>query len=233
MDGRLLVLALMWLAYFFVHSLLASLAVKRWVARRRPEWMPAYRLFFNTVALVGVVPPVLLAFSLGGEPVIRWSGPWRWVADGLALAALAGFVWSLRWYDGSEFIGLRQLRAKERRVEDQERFCISPLHRHVRHPWYFLGLVLVWTRDLTPALLVSAVMVTLYFVIGSRLEERKLRVYHGRAYEEYCRRVPGLVPLPWKRLSAEEARRLEAAAGRPSPEPEKGPPPADGDHQRG
>ena len=211
-DPRLMWLVLMWLAYFFLHSLLASLRVKHWVACRWPQRMPAYRLFFNLVAVVALVPPLWLTFSIGGEPVLRWSGGWRWLADGLALAALLGFLWSLRWYDGLEFLGLRQLREGERRVEDQERFRVSPLHRHVRHPWYFLGLVLLWTRDMTPAMLVSVVMASLYFVIGSRLEERKLKVYHGRAYERYCEKVPGLVPLPWKRLSAEEAAKLEEEA---------------------
>jgi len=144
--------------------------------------------------------------------VIQWTGPWRWLAHGLALAALVGFVWSLRYYDGAEFLGLRQWRERATRVEDQERLRISPLHRHVRHPWYFLGLVLLWTRDMTPAMLLSVVMMTLYFIVGSRLEERKLRIYHGRAYEDYCRRVPGLLPLPWRRLSRQEAEALERHA---------------------
>jgi hypothetical protein len=41
-----------WLAYFIVHSLLASLAVKKWIAARWPDFMPAYRLAFNMIALV-------------------------------------------------------------------------------------------------------------------------------------------------------------------------------------
>ena len=208
-DPRLLWLVVAWLAYFAVHSLLASLAVKRWVARRWPHRMPWYRLFFNAVATVGVLVPLGLTFAIGGEPVIRWTGAWWWLANGLALAALLGFFWSLRYYDGSEFLGLRQLKARERRVEDQERFRISPLHRHVRHPWYFLGLVLLWTRDMTPALLVSVILMTLYFIIGSRLEERKLRSYHGEAYDRYRKQVPGLVPLPGKRLTRQEAEALE------------------------
>ena len=113
-------------------------------------------------------------------------------------------------YDGSEFLGLRQLRGGLTAVEDQERFNLSPLHRYVRHPWYSLGLVLVWTRDMDPAFLTTAVMITLYFVLGSRLEERKLLVYHGELYRSYRRRVPSLVPLPWRYLTREQARTLAA-----------------------
>ena len=61
-------------------------------------------------------------------------------------------------------------------------------------------------------LLVSAVVVTLYFVVGSRLEENKLVAMHGDTYREYRRRVPGLVPLPWKWLSVAEAAALVQGA---------------------
>ena len=210
-DPRLIWLVVAWLGYFALHSALASLTVKRWVASRWPRLMPAYRLFFNAVAMVGVLVPLFMTIAIGGEPVIQWTGIWWWIANGLALAALLGFLWSLRYYDGSEFLGMRQLREQEQRVEDQERFRVSPLHRHVRHPWYFLGLVLIWTRDMTPAMLVSVIMMTLYFVIGSRLEEKKLLSYYGNAYAHYRRKVPGLVPLPWKRLSHAEAQELEKA----------------------
>jgi len=58
------------------------------------------------------------------------------------------------------------------------------------------------------------VAVTLYFMVGSWLEERKLLVYHGDAYAQYRRHVAGLVPLPWRWLSEEKARRLAAMANR-------------------
>ena len=86
-----------------------------------------------------------------------------------------------------------------------------PLHRHVRHPWYALSLVLLWTRDMSTALLVSALAITAYFVVGSWLEERKLLARFGPAYGQYMARVPGLVPRPWRRLSREEARQLEGS----------------------
>ena len=33
---------------------------------------------------------------------------------------------------------------------------LSPLHRWVRHPWYFLGLLILWTQEMNAALLVTA-----------------------------------------------------------------------------
>ena len=211
-DSQALMVIGAWLSYFLLHSLLASLAAKRLVARRWPGLMPAYRLFFNTLAMLLLIPPLWLTYRWDGPWLWRWEGPWWWLANGLALLALALFWWSLRWYDSGEFIGLRQWRRQERRVEDQERFHVSPLHRWVRHPWYSLGLVLVWTRDMNLALLWTAILITLYFVVGSRLEERKLMTYHGRAYARYRERVPGLIPRPWRHLSREEAEALEREA---------------------
>lgn len=215
MNG-LTLLAGGWLAYFLLHSLLAALPVKRWVAARWPNAMPGYRIGFNLLAVVLVVPLLYLTWVLPGEPLWAWHGVWAWLANGLALAALALFAYSLRHYDTAEFLGLRQWRAAETRVEDQERLRISPLHRYVRHPWYSLALVLIWTRDMPPAFLVTAVAASVYFVLGSRLEERKLLTYYGAAYRSYRHRVPALLPLPWRRLTAAQAAALEAAAQRPT-----------------
>lgn len=211
---HLALLALAWLFYFLVHTLLASLGAKRWVAARHPVWMPAYRLLFNLQAVFLLLPPLWLTYSYEGELLWAWRGTWFWVANGLAALAAAGFLWSLRWYDGQEFLGLRQWRARETSVEDQERLHLSPLHRWVRHPWYFLGLLIIWTRDMNAAWLLTAVFASAYLWIGSRFEERKLLVYHGEAYRRYRERVPGLIPLPWRHLSAGEAAQLARAAAR-------------------
>ncbi len=201
----LILLAVVWGTYFGLHSLLASLPVKHALARWWPAAMSAYRLAFNTLAVALLLPPAWLTYRLHGPMLWEWTGIGFWFANGLALLAIGGFLWSLRYYDGSEFLGLRQWRARERSVMDQERFHLSPLHRFVRHPWYFLGLVLVWTRDMDAARLTAAVLISAYFVIGSRLEERKLLIYHGEIYRRYRRLVPALLPLPWRFLSAAAA----------------------------
>ena len=208
MPTDFLLLAGCWLVYFIIHSTLASLGIKRWVAARWPSFMPVYRLAFNALAAVLIIPPMILMYKLHGPWLWQWNGFAAWLANGLAVLALLGFFWSLRYYDGMEFLGVRQWRAGIRTVEDQERFHISPLHRFVRHPWYSLALVLIWTRNMDAAFLLTAVAATLYFVIGSWLEERKLLYYYGEAYQSYRQRVPGLIPLPWRYLNRDMARRL-------------------------
>jgi protein-S-isoprenylcysteine O-methyltransferase Ste14 len=201
-------LSFCWMVYFALHSLLASLVVKRRVAASWPNLLPYYRLIYNILALLLLLP--ILWFSYHDpEPMLwRWQGIAAWLANGLALAAIFGFWLSLKSYDMQEFLGLRQLQFHVRKVEDQEHFHLSPFHRFVRHPWYLFGLILIWTRDTSVTTLFSSLLITLYFVVGSWLEERKLLVYHGDTYRRYMERVPGLIPLPWKFLTQDEAAAL-------------------------
>jgi protein-S-isoprenylcysteine O-methyltransferase Ste14 len=68
--------------------------------------------------------------------------------------------------------------------------------------------LLIWVQDMDPARLISALCLTSYLVLGSRLEERKLLLYHGDAYRYYRQRVPGLIPRPWRFLTRQEKEKL-------------------------
>lgn len=209
---ELVLLAALWLGYFALHSVLASLRLKNWFVQRFPERMPLYRLGFNALAVFTLLPILWLTFRYHGPTLWAWRGLGAWLSNGLALAALCGFIASLKHYDTQEFLGLSQWKSRSKGVQDQEGFHLSPYHRYVRHPWYFFGLVLVWTRDMNTAMFLSAVLVTIYLIIGSRLEERKLVVYRGDIYRRYVKKVSGLIPLPWKTITAQEAAELVKAA---------------------
>ena len=213
-QTALLVLA--WVSYGAIHSLLASLAIKRRIAQRWPGAVRAYRLAYNALAVMLLLPPLWLTFSFGGPPLWRWTGVCAWVADALAIAAVAGFIRTSRHYDLGSFTGLAQWRAGNAAADDGGRLRISPLHRYVRHPWYFLGLVMLWTRNMDAAQLVSALCVTAYLWLGSLLEEHKLLHFHGPAYARYRERVSGLVPLPGRILSKAEARALAESGESPT-----------------
>lgn len=206
-------LALGWVAYATLHSLLAALHCKAWVTRHWPRFAPYYRLVFNLQSVILVLPLAWATYAIPGDWLWRWTGIGAWFANGLTLAAISGFLLASGTYDMGEFLGTKPLHEKRRDAVEHEGFRISPLHRYVRHPWYALALILIWTRDMNAPLLVSALAITLYFVIGSWLEERKLAAHFGAAYRDYRQQVPGLIPLPWKRLTAAEAERLMQGAG--------------------
>lgn len=203
-----LLLAILWLGYFALHSLFASLTVKTYVSTRLPSLIPAYRLGFNFIATLLLIPPLWLMYQGQSQTLWTFTGIALWISHAVAVLAIAGFVYSLKFYDGQAFLGLRQLRDKTQSVTDQESLYISPLHRFVRHPWYTFALMLIWTRPMDDLLLVTAIMLTLYFFLGSRMEERKLITYHGDIYKSYKSQVPGIIPLPWKFLTAEAAQQL-------------------------
>jgi protein-S-isoprenylcysteine O-methyltransferase Ste14 len=201
-------LALGFVAYFTLHSLLASLRLKNFVAKRWPTLMPAYRLAFNVLSVVLLLPLVWLMQANPGPVIWQWQGGWSLLMSGLMFAAIGGFFWSLKSYDNMVFLGITQWKSRHQGCEDPEQLHISTLHRFVRHPWYFFILVILWAQDIHLAQLVTYSLMTLYFIVGSYLEERKLMECYGDAYRQYCQRVPGLIPLPWRWLSENEAMKL-------------------------
>ena len=205
-------LGIVFVVYFVMHSLLASLWFKRWVHHRWPQLMHAYRLTYNFLAILLLIPLLWFMQQNPGPLVWQWMGWLAWLMKGLTVAAILGFIWSLKSYDNRVFLGVTQWRNRHTETEDPERLHISTLHRFVRHPWYFFFIVILWTQDLHLAQLVVYSLITVYFVIGSRMEERKLIAHYGEAYREYTRQVPGLIPLPWRWLNKEEASHLEKLA---------------------
>ena len=199
-------LAIGWVLYAALHSLLADLRVKATVARLWPGFTPWYRLAYNGVALLTALPLMWLMRAAPGAELWSWNGAWAWLGNGLAVAALVGAMQSSKAYAMNDFLGLGVL-AGDKAIE-RDVFRLSTPHRFVRHPWYSFGLVIVWTRDMNAAMLVSALAITIYFVAGSWLEEQKLIAIHGDAYRRYRAKVPGLLPLPWKWLSREEAAKF-------------------------
>lgn len=195
--------ALVWGGYGALHSWLASRGVKAWASRHWPAMLGSYRFSYNLVA-TGLLIPLAVATELADEHWLwRWEGVWAWVAQAITLLVLLGFVWSSRAYDLREFLGMENTAATH-----TARFGLSPLHRCVRHPWYFLGLLWLWTRDMDSARLTAALVISGYVWLGSRLEDAKLEEELGAVYQNYRARVPGLLPRPWRCLSRAEFLRL-------------------------
>jgi protein-S-isoprenylcysteine O-methyltransferase Ste14 len=208
----ILYLVLLWSGYFVIHSLLASLTVKQWLQDRLPRAMSYYRIVYNVVATLLLIFPVGFMIAQHSDPLWQWQGAAKWLANGVAITAIVAFFWTLRYYDMGEFTGIKQSRERVRDIHDQETFKISPLHRYVRHPWYSLALVIIWSRDMDYMYLTTGIMLSLYFFLGARLEEIKLLAYHGDRYRQYCEKVPGIIPRPWRYLTKAQALQLQSKA---------------------
>jgi len=105
---NVLILIGAWVGYFVLHSALASTVTKAWVAVHVPRFAPYYRLAYNLVATLLLIPVLWIVYTGESAPLWSWHGLARWLADGLAIAAALGFLWTLRYYDMDEFLGLKQ-----------------------------------------------------------------------------------------------------------------------------
>ena len=56
--------------------------------------------------------------------------------------------------------------------------------------------MILWGLVRDPVSLATAVWGSLYLMIGTYFEERKLRRLYGKAYDDYSRRVPPFIPRP-------------------------------------
>jgi len=71
------------------------------------------------------------------------------------------------------------------------------LHKYVRHPLYLGTLLFIWGLFLIFPLMsniIAATIITMYVLIGIRLEEKKLKLQFGESYTDYVKKVPRLIP---------------------------------------
>lgn len=190
----LFLLAASWLLYGAAHSWLAGERLNRLLGRYS-------RLGFNAIALLTLCLPVGLLLWLPAQALYTEPAAVRWVRYGAQALAALGFLHTLKYYSLLGFLGLKR---------DTWPLTFSPWHCWVRHPWYFLGLVLVWAQPMTDTWLVTALCLTAYLIVGSRMEERRILRFHTNSYAAYRRIVPGL--LPWRGRALDNATRLRLEA---------------------
>lgn len=184
-----------WGAWCGLHSLLAWPRLQQ----RLEAWVPAlvgrYRLTYNLAALVSLLPLGWWEWQRSPGPlVLAWSGPWQ-LLQALAWVAAAALAYGgARVYPLREFVGLAD---PDRGAKGTPTLVTDGVLGLVRHPWYLAVLLGLWARDLDRTGIVTALVLSLYLVVGSRLEEGRLECYFGAAYRDYRRRVSGLLPLKY------------------------------------
>ena len=184
MTGHMLY-GLGWIVFGLSHSLLAG---RNWLGR----WS---RLAYNAIALAQFTALAGLgAWSLGDAPAFALP-VWLTVLMGVVhLGGWAALLVSARFYDLGRLGGLTQLRQPDL-PKDEELRQDGP-HGLVRHPLYAGAFLILWGAALSPLGLATACWGSLYLLIGTYCEERRLLRHYGEAYRAYRQRVPAFVP--WK-----------------------------------
>ncbi len=185
-------------AYAVIHSWLASQGVKDWTHRKcgrsTDRW---YRLAYNAIACVMLLPFVLLFVWLPDRTLYSLPSPWRWFALLVQGTAAVGVIYGVWITDGWHFLGLRQILSADCPAPCRPPLAVYGLYLWVRHPIYSLGLIFMWASPhmtLNTAALFAAF--SLYFYVGTLFEERRLIAEHGDAYRQYQSQVPRL--FPWR-----------------------------------
>ena len=193
---KYLLLAVLWIFWCALHSLMISQTVVSGLKERYGGRYRYYRIFYNLVSILTLIPVLIYSGSLQGAPFFAWSGPWRPVQFLLALGALALFYAGGRHYDLRQFLGVRQVAEHESRkgLTETGGLDTTGILGVVRHPWFAGGLLIIWARPIDTAILVTNVVLSTYLVLGAVLEERKLVAEFGDEYREYQNRVPMFLP---------------------------------------
>ncbi len=175
------------LGFAFIHSLTASLYLKHrlYHSGLKPH---RYRLLYSLLSIVTTMIWLWFVHQLVDTPLYQTEGLLRWllfVMQGLGLLiALLAFV----PIDGAVFLGLRESE------QSADPFVIEGIYKYIRHPMYSGAMLMLLAM---PAQTVNSLnfslVICLYFIFGSRFEEKRMRQEHPE-YETYQQNVPAFIP---------------------------------------
>lgn len=190
-------------AYAVIHSAFASRKAKQSAvavagARNRNG---LYRVFFIAQSFATIVPfmwfvrkqPKRMIYEFFGWKAIPFravqaSGfAWAcWAAWHVGLPDILGIRPAIQWIEGVPSI-LPEPEAQGPSETDGHLRIAGPF-RLARHPLNFAPLVIVWSNPrLSTNLLAFNIAATVYLLIGSSFEEKRLLDAYGRAYARYQR----------------------------------------------
>jgi len=188
-----------WVLWCTFHSTLISISVTEYMKRKLGNVFRFYRIFYNMVSVATLMPLLYYSRMIREEPVFFWEGPWTIVQILLLATSISLFIAGGRHYSWAQFCGIAQIRAEQANGSlcDCDSFVVSGIHRIIRHPWYLGGIMIVWVENLSISTILINTIISVYFVVGSFLEERKLVRDFGDKYREYQQSVSMLFPWRW------------------------------------
>lgn len=196
---KYVILSVLVIAWCVLHSAMISISVTDYLHRRLGPAFRFYRLFFNVVSALTLIPVVLYASSVRTEPIIRWDGYIRIIQVLLLGTSALFFFLGARRYDAAQLLGLKQIRegTPNKGIAHAGDLDTSGVLSVVRHPWYLAAMLLIWARQLDISAVLVNVILSSYLIVGTYLEEKKLVREFGEEYRTYQKRVSMLIPYKW------------------------------------
>ncbi len=203
---------LLWVLWCTLHSTLVATTVTDYMRKKLGDWFRFYRVLYNGVSLVTLIPLVYYSNLIQQEPFFRWDGYLVIVRYLMIATSIFLFVSGARHYNVSQLFGIHQIKTgrANRAVSGYGTLDTSGILSVIRHPWYTGGILLVWASNLSLSTLLINTIISAYFVIGTFLEEKKLLLEFGERYKEYQRNVSMFFPYKWLKTNV---RRLGSGFG--------------------
>lgn len=206
-----LVLAILWIAWCVLHSAMISVPVIGYLKRRFGRGFRFYRLVFNVVALATVTPIGLYERSIEIEWAFWWQDSMVALQALLLAVAFLYFLAGAMHYDLLQFIGISQIKdgVSRRTLAESGELHTTGVLGVIRHPWYAGAIIVVWARGLTVSTLITNIILTVYLIVGTYLEERKLVMEYGDRYRSYQDKVSMFIPYKFLKSKIRKEERIE------------------------
>lgn len=182
--------------FAFIHSYTATTGFKK---KMSPHVKPQiYRFFYTLVSVATTIPiaGIWLYYRWRSPIVYSVPFPFRWLSFSIMILGAGIALGSLLQTDPLEFLGVKAFLRLG--TSGSGGLIKTGVYSFVRHPLYFGGMLFFWANPVMTTLdLTGSAFISIYFFIGSRLEENKLIEEFGEEYTEYQSKVSAFLPLKW------------------------------------
>jgi methanethiol S-methyltransferase len=189
-----IILTVLWILYGVLHSLLADMRVKAWLAERMGRFSAHYRLIYTLFAFITLIAIIIYQVRLVSPLFYTGFLSLKVIGGIFSLMGLSIMLFCIRKY----FMSLSGLRTLVEPEKAGAELMITDIHQYVRHPLYLGTFIFIWGLWMVLpylSLLISNIIITIYTLIGINLEEKKLEQLFGHSYKMYQQKVPRILPF--------------------------------------
>ena len=195
---KYLFIAMMWVGYCLLHSFLISIRFTDLMTYLLKKYYAFYRIFYVSISLALLIPLIDYTAELDNKVIITYEPPLNIVRYVLMSGSLLMFFWAFFFdYDSLSFFGIRQALnfGKIKKINPSEDVKKNGLLGIIRHPMYLAVMIILWCQIFTMSDIIVSTILTIYIIIATRLEEKKLVSEFGDAYVNYQQQVPMFIPF--------------------------------------
>jgi len=197
MDTNQIILASALIAWCIIHSVMIDNKFINFVENILKSNFRFYRLFYNVFAAITLLGILIFAYSIPNVLIFRWDGYLIIIQTLLIVICVFFIAAGSKNYNFLQLAGIQQILKKLVHKSKAGKLRTGGILKVTRHPWYLAVLILLWARELNSTSIIINIIFSIYLVVGTYLEEQKLKIEFGETYVEYQKKVSMLLPIKW------------------------------------